>query len=52
MKLILSLYLFDTTAVLDPDGKVLESHAYDAAHRGLTSSCANGVEAITVTYPQ
>jgi YD repeat-containing protein len=40
------------TAVLDMDGKVLESHTYDPLHRGLTSSRANGVEAVTVTYPQ
>src|SRR5262249_2192719 len=38
------------TAVLDNDGKVLESHTYDAAGRGLTSSRANGVDAVTVTY--
>ncbi len=43
---------FNITAVLDSDGKVLESHTYDAANRGLTSSRANGIEAITVTYPQ
>jgi YD repeat-containing protein len=39
------------TAVLDTNGKVLESHTYDASHRGLTSSRANGVESVTVTYP-
>jgi len=39
------------TAVLDSAGKVLESHTYDSEGRGLTSSRANGVEAITVTYP-
>ncbi len=43
---------FNITAVLDNEGKVLESHTYDAARRGLTSSRANGAEAITVTYPQ
>jgi hypothetical protein len=37
--------------VLDSDLKVLESHTYDASGRGLTSSKAGGVEAITVTYP-
>jgi YD repeat-containing protein len=42
---------FNITAVLDSDGKVLESHTYDGAHRGLTSSRANGVEAVTVAYP-
>ena len=39
------------TAVLDTDGKILESHTYDGINRGLTSSRANGVDAITVTYP-
>ncbi len=38
------------TAVLDSSGKVLESHVYDSSHRGLTSSRANGVEALTITY--
>jgi YD repeat-containing protein len=38
------------TAVLDNDGKVLESHTYDSLGRGLTSSRANGVESVTVTY--
>jgi YD repeat-containing protein len=38
------------TAVTDSDGKVLESHTYDSSHRGLTSSRANGVEALTITY--
>ena len=40
------------TAVTDFQGKVLESHTYDANGRGLTSSRANGVEAVTITYPQ
>jgi YD repeat-containing protein len=40
------------TAVLDTNGKVLESHTYDVLRRGLTSSRANGVDAVTVTYPQ
>ena len=39
------------TAVTDSAGKVLESHTYDSQGRGLTSARANGVEAITVTYP-
>jgi YD repeat-containing protein len=39
------------TAVRDSDGKILESHTYDSNGRGLTSSRANGVEAVTVTYP-
>jgi YD repeat-containing protein len=40
------------TAVRDADGKLLESHGYDALGRGLTSSRANGVDSLTVTYPQ
>lgn len=40
------------TAVLDTNGKVLESHTYDAAGKGLTSSKANGVDSVTVSYPQ
>jgi len=39
------------TAVLDSSGKVLESHTYDTQGRGLTSSRAGGVEAVTITYP-
>ena len=38
------------TSVLDVNNKVLESHTYDSSHRGLTSSRANGVEALTITY--
>ena len=38
------------TAVKDSDNKVLESHTYDSQGRGLTSSRANGVEAISVSY--
>ena len=37
--------------VTDSNGKVLESHTYDVLGRGLTSSRANGVDAVTVTYP-
>jgi YD repeat-containing protein len=40
------------TEVKDSDGKVLESHTYDAVGRGLSSSRANGVGSVTVTYPQ
>lgn len=39
------------TAVTDTNGKTLESHTYDSRARGLTSSRANGVDAITVSYP-
>ena len=39
------------TAVLDQNGKVLESHTYDGSGRGLTSSRAGGVEAVTIAYP-
>jgi YD repeat-containing protein len=38
------------TAVLDSNGKVLESHTYDGSQRGLTSSRANGIEAVTILY--
>lgn len=39
------------TAVTDSAGKILESHTYDSQGRGLTSSRANGAEAVTVSYP-
>ncbi|HWZ41996.1 MAG TPA: DUF6531 domain-containing protein [Candidatus Saccharimonadales bacterium] len=49
-------FLYDAQSnivtVKDSDGKVLESHTYDAQGRGLTSSRANGVDSVTVTYPQ
>jgi YD repeat-containing protein len=38
------------TAVLDSNGKVLESHTYDSVGRGLTGARANGVDSVTVTY--
>jgi len=38
------------TSVTDSNGKILESHTYDSQGRGLTSSRANGVEAVTVSY--
>jgi YD repeat-containing protein len=38
------------TSVTDGQGKVLESHAYDNKSRGLTSSRANGVESLSITY--
>jgi len=38
------------SAVLDSNGKVLEMHTYDSSGRGLTSSRANGVDAVTVSY--
>ena len=40
------------TAVTDNNGKLLESHTYDSTGRGLTSSRANGVESLSITYPQ
>jgi YD repeat-containing protein len=47
-------FTYDTqsriTTVTDSNGKVLESHTYDGNNRGLTSSQANGVQAITLTY--
>jgi YD repeat-containing protein len=39
------------TAVKDSNGKVLESHTYDACGRGLTGSQAGGVGAVTLSYP-
>jgi YD repeat-containing protein len=39
------------SAVLDTNGNVLESHTYDGELRGLTSSRAGGVDAITITFP-
>jgi YD repeat-containing protein len=39
------------TAVKDSDQKILESHTYDASGRGVTSSRAAGVEAVTLSYP-
>lgn len=39
------------TSVTDTDGVVLESHTYDSSGRGLTSSRANGIEAVSVSYP-
>lgn len=38
-------------SVTDSNGKVLESHTYDSNARGLTSTRALGVEAVTVSYP-
>jgi len=38
------------TSVTDANNKVIESHTYDSSGRGLTSSRALGVEAITVSY--
>jgi YD repeat-containing protein len=38
------------TSVTDSNGKILESHTYDSSGRGLTSSRAGGVDAVTVSY--
>lgn len=38
------------TAVTDSQGKTLESHTYDTKNRGLTSSRAGGVDAVTIVY--
>lgn len=38
------------TAVRDADGTLLESHTYDSANRGTSSSRANGVESLTIDY--
>jgi len=39
------------TSVTDSNGKILESHSYDGSARGLTSSRAQGVDAVTISYP-
>lgn len=39
------------SAVLDSNGKLLESHTYDYQKRGLTSSRSGGVDAMSVSYP-
>jgi YD repeat-containing protein len=38
------------SSVTDQNGKILESHTYDTSGRGLTSSRANGVDAVTISY--
>lgn len=38
------------SAVLDSEGKVLEAHTYDSSGRALTSSQANGVNAVAISY--
>jgi len=38
------------TGVNDTNGKVLESHNYDACYGGLSSSRANGVEALSIIF--
>ena len=38
------------TAVKDAQGKILEAHTYDSNGRGLTSTRANGAEAVSITY--
>ena len=40
----------NVSSVLDSQGKILESHTYDSSGRALTSSRANGVEAVTISY--
>jgi YD repeat-containing protein len=37
-------------SVTDSQGKLLESHTYDAQGRGLASSRAYGVDSVTLTY--
>lgn len=38
------------SAVLDSNGKILEGHTYDSSGRGLTSTRANGVDAVSISY--
>lgn len=40
------------TAVKDQNGKILESHTYDTANRGLSSQRANGVDSLSIDYLQ
>lgn len=40
------------SSVTDSNGKTLEAHTYDSNGRGLTSSRANGVDGVTVSYAQ
>jgi YD repeat-containing protein len=42
--------LSQITSVLDSNGHVLETHTYDSSGRGLTSSQAGGVNAVTLSY--
>jgi len=50
------LFTYDSnsmiTAVTDSQGKILESHTYDSSGRGLSSSRANGIDSMTISYPQ
>lgn len=39
------------TAILDSNGKVIESHTYNSCAQGVSSSRAGGVEALTISYP-
>jgi YD repeat-containing protein len=39
------------TAVKDAQGKILESHTYNACGQGLSSAQAGGVNGLTVAYP-
>ncbi len=39
------------TAILDSDGKLMEAHTYNSCAQGTSSSGANGVDSITVSYP-
>ncbi len=41
---------FWITAVIDSQGKVLESHTYDSYGRGLSSTRANGVDALSLSF--
>ena len=37
-------------SVTDSQGKLLESHTYDAQNRGLTSAQAYGVNSVSLSY--
>lgn len=38
------------TTVLDQNGLVLEAHTYDTSNRGLSSTRANSVDSLTISY--
>jgi len=37
-------------SVTDSQGTLLEAHTYDTQNRGLTSTRANGVDAVSLSY--
>ncbi|MGA9059562.1 MAG: DUF6531 domain-containing protein [Terriglobia bacterium] len=47
-------FTYDTNSMIlsvtDSQGKLLEAHTYDAQNRGLTSTRANGVDSVSLSY--